>query len=109
MTLGKGLKEFKPVFEISSISPLSISLIYFAPIISRAQVSDDKTNDLPTLPKTKGLIPNGSLMPNILSFVSTTSEYAPLILKRASIIFFIVFFFFDLATNCKIISVSDEL
>ena len=48
-------------------------------------------------------------MPYILSFVSTTSEYAPLILKRASIIFFIVFFFFDLATNCKIISVSDEL
>ena len=40
---GKGLTLFNSLFSIKTISPFSTSLINFAPIISRAQVSDAKT------------------------------------------------------------------
>ena len=46
-----------------TISPFSTSLTNFAPIISRAQVSEVIIYDLFSLPITNGRIPNGSLIP----------------------------------------------
>ena len=52
-----------PDSEITTISPFSTSLTYFAPIISRAQVSDAKTGAPFKSPRTNGRIPYGSLIP----------------------------------------------
>ncbi len=51
------------LFSIQIISPFSISLSNFAPIMSSAQVSEARTGDPFKSPKTKGLIPYGSLTP----------------------------------------------
>ena len=58
---------FKVSFSIIIISPFSTSLINLAPIISKAQVSDARTYEFLIFPKTKGLIPKGSLTPINLS------------------------------------------
>ena len=52
-----------PDSEITTISPFSTSLTYFAPIISRAQVSDAKTGAPFKSPRTYGRIPYGSVIP----------------------------------------------
>ena len=41
--LGNGFTLFNPLSSIITIYPFSTSLTNFAPIISRAHVSDDKT------------------------------------------------------------------
>ena len=46
-----------PFSEIIIISPFSISLTNFAPIISRAHVSEARTGAPLRSPRTKGLIP----------------------------------------------------
>ena len=55
--LGNGFMLSNPCSVITTISPFSTSLKNFAPIISRAQVSDAKTYDLLSLPMTNGRIP----------------------------------------------------
>ena len=69
-----------------------MSLIYLAPIISSAQVSEARTYDPFNDPKTSGRIPKGSLTPISFLFVKITNEYAPLILFKASINLFTSFF-----------------
>ena len=66
-----------PDSEITIISPFSTSLIYLAPIISKAQVSDARTGAPFKSPRTKGRIPYGSLTPINFLFVNITNEYAP--------------------------------
>ena len=56
-TTGNGLILSIPDSDITTISPFSTSLTYFAPIMSRAQVSDARTGAPFKSPKTKGLIP----------------------------------------------------
>ena len=73
MILGKGLMLFNPFSFITTISPFSTSLTNFAPIISRAQVSDASTYDLLILPIIKGRIPKGSLTPINSLFVRIVS------------------------------------
>ena len=73
-TLSKGLIDSIPLSVIIIISPFSTSRIYFAPIISRAQVSEANTGEPSFSPKTKGLIPNGSLTPISFLLVSITRE-----------------------------------
>ena len=63
LILGKGLILSNPLSVIMTISPFSTSLINFAPIISKAHVSEAKTYDLLSLPTTSRRIPNGSLIP----------------------------------------------
>ena len=53
--------------------------------MSRAQVSEAKTGEPFKLPKTKGLIPKGSLTPISFLLVKITNEYAPSTFFRASI------------------------
>ena len=62
---GNGLMDLIFSFFTITISPLSTSLKNFAPMMSRAQVSEAKTNELffYQLPK---LIPNGSLLNQFL-------------------------------------------
>ena len=52
-----------PLSVITTISPFSISLINFAPIISKEHVSEVSIGDPSSSPKTNGLIPNGSRIP----------------------------------------------
>ena len=54
---GKGLMLFNSLFSIYTISPFSTSLTNFAPIISSAQVSEEKIYELFNFPITNGLIP----------------------------------------------------
>ena len=70
----KGLIDSIPVSVITIISPFSISRTYFAPIISKAHVSEAKTGEPFLSPRTKGLIPKGSLTPISFLFVKITSE-----------------------------------
>ena len=70
--VGKGLILFISLFSITTISPFSISLTNLAPTISKAHVSEAKMYESFNLPKTKGLIPKGSLIPiNFLLVIST--------------------------------------
>ena len=62
---GKGLMLFKLSSSINIISPFLTSLTYFAPIISRAQVSEANTYEFFNFPITSGLIPKGSLTPKV--------------------------------------------
>ena len=63
-----------PFSVIITISPFSTSLIYLAPIISSAHVSEASTGEPSLSPNTNGLIPKGSLTPISFLFVSITNE-----------------------------------
>ena len=66
-----------PFLSITTISPCSISLIKSAPIISSAQVSDDKIYESLSFPNTSGLIPYGSLIPTSFLLVIIVRAYPP--------------------------------
>ena len=70
--MGKGLILFIFTFSITTISPFSTSLTNFAPIISRAQVSEANMYEFYNFPNIKGLIPKGSLAPIRVLFASIT-------------------------------------
>ena len=74
----KGFIDSIPLSVITITSQFSISRTYFAPIISRAHVSEANTGDPSLSPNTNGRIPKGSLTPISFLFVKITSEYAPL-------------------------------
>ena len=84
-----------------------MSLTYFAPMISNAQVSEANTGAPLRSPRTNGLIPKGSLTPINFLLVRITREYAPCILNRASMSLSTVCFLEDLATSCRMVSVSE--
>ena len=107
LAFGKGFTLSSPSSVITIISPGSISLINLAPIISKAQVSDANIFAPSNSPKTRGLIPKGSLAPINFLFVSTTSAQAPDICIKASTKRLSVLSASDLATSCNMVSVSE--
>ena len=75
---GSEIRKLSTIFSvIRTISPGSISLIYSAPMISRAHVSDVRIYELLSFPRIKGRTPSGSLIPIIILSTRATSAYAP--------------------------------
>ena len=101
-----GLYDLTPFLSITTISPFSISLIYFAPIISKAHVSEAIIFAPFSSPITNGRIPRGSLIAINFLFVKSPILYAPSSSNKASIIFFIIVDFLLCAIKCKSASVS---
>ena len=68
----KGFILSIPFSVIMTTSPGSISLTKSAPIISKAHVSEHKIYEPSKFPKTRGLIPKGSLAPINFLLVNIT-------------------------------------
>ena len=89
------------------ISPFKTSLSNLAPIISKAHVSEAIILAFPNEPKTKGLIPRGSLIAINFSLLTIQNYMHLLYLYKASIIFLRIDFSLLKAIKCKKVSVSD--
>ncbi len=75
---------FSPSSSITTISPGSTSRRNSAPMMSSAQVSDDRTQPSPSRPITSGRTPSGSRTPISFERVIATTENAPSTRRSAS-------------------------
>jgi hypothetical protein len=99
--------EEKPSRESFTISPGSTSLSNFAPIKSKAQVSEAATGDPSRIPSERGRMPLGSRAAKIPSVDRIRSEYAPWTSISASAMASVRVGALDRATRWRMISVSD--
>src|SRR5437868_1995638 len=70
---GNGLCECMPSSSNTTISPFSTSRTYFAPMMSRAQVSEARIGCPSSLPMTSGRMPKGSRAPSSFLLVRPTN------------------------------------
>ena len=90
-----------------TISPGSTSRTNSAPMMSRAQVSDDSTQASPVRPSISGRTPSGSRTPISLERVMATIEKAPSTRRSASFIRSGMVFWIERAIRWMMHSVSE--
>ncbi len=78
------LRDLMPDLSITTTSPGSTDLVYSAPMMSNAQVSDASRYASLCLPMLRGLNPKGSRAAMSISGVRKTKQYAPTSLLSAS-------------------------